>query len=148
MGGGERFIPFRDQCAELRPLQNMRHQRSQPKHHLDSSRGRRRAKLSEYVNGFFTHIPHAGLRRPIWLLLEVVRTGISPQKHGGTADPKTESPQSYCPIDPDVTMLPLSRTSKAMDMPDQGSYCGPGPNSPFCSMRPRRGRSSARWSRP
>src|SRR5260221_404953 len=29
-------------------------------------------------------------------------------------------------------------------MPDQGSYCGPGPNSPFCSMRPRRGRSPAR----
>src|SRR5262249_38325735 len=29
----------------------------------------------------------------------------------------------------------------------RGSYCGPGPNSPFCSTRPRRGRSSARWSR-
>src|SRR5258706_2565839 len=41
-------------------------------------------------------------------------------------------------------MLPLSRPSKAVDMPDQGSYCGPGPNSPFCSMRPRRGRSPAR----
>src|SRR5207237_210764 len=46
-----------------------------------------------------------------------------------------------------VTMLPLSRPSKAVDMPDRGSYCGPGPNSPFCSTRPRRGRSSARWSR-
>src|SRR6516164_3129491 len=44
-------------------------------------------------------------------------------------------------------MLPLSGPSKAVDMPDRGSYCGPGPNSPFCSMRPRRGRSSARWSR-
>src|SRR5467141_3654870 len=41
-------------------------------------------------------------------------------------------------------MLPLSRPSKAVDMPDQGSYCGPGPISPFCSMRPRRGRSPAR----
>src|SRR5262249_26902269 len=39
--------------------QNMRHQGSQPKHHLGSSRGRRRAKLSEYVNGFFTHIRSA-----------------------------------------------------------------------------------------
>src|SRR5215468_7630690 len=44
-------------------------------------------------------------------------------------------------------MLPLSGPSKAVDMPDRGSYCGPGPNSPFCSTRPRRGRSSARWSR-
>src|SRR5499426_2918801 len=44
-------------------------------------------------------------------------------------------------------MLPLSRPSKTVDMPDRGSYCGPGPNSPFCSTRPRRGRSSARWSR-
>src|SRR5215472_14108809 len=44
-------------------------------------------------------------------------------------------------------MLPLSGPSKAVDMPDRGSYCGPGPNSPFCSMRPRPVRSSARWSR-
>src|SRR5512133_1214433 len=44
-------------------------------------------------------------------------------------------------------MLPLSRHSKAVDMPDRGGYCGPGPNSPFCPTRPRRGRSSARWSR-
>src|SRR5262245_6811840 len=43
-------------------------------------------------------------------------------------------------------MLPLSRLSKAVDMPDRGSYCGPGPNSPFCSTRPRRRRLSARWS--
>src|SRR5258706_7816203 len=41
-------------------------------------------------------------------------------------------------------MLPLSQPSKAVDMPAQGSYCGPSPNSPFCSMRPCRGRSSAR----
>src|SRR5215470_435797 len=71
MGAGERFTPFRDQCAELRSLQNMRHQGSQSEHHLGSSRGRWRAKLSEYVNGFFTHIPHAGLSRPIWLLFRI-----------------------------------------------------------------------------
>src|SRR5262249_9317464 len=41
----------------------------------------------------------------------------------------------------------ISRHSKAVDMPDRGGYCGPGLNSPFCSTRPRRGRSSARWSR-
>src|SRR5258708_27226380 len=41
-------------------------------------------------------------------------------------------------------MLPLSQPSKAVDMPDQGSYCGPGPNSPFCSMRARRGFPAAR----
>src|SRR5262249_36670092 len=44
-------------------------------------------------------------------------------------------------------MLPLSRPSKAVDMPDRGSYWGPGLNSPFCSTWPRRGRSAARWSR-
>src|SRR5258705_7345280 len=36
-------------------------------------------------------------------------------------------------------------------MSNRGSYCGPGPNGPFyvpiCSMRPRPGRSTARWSR-
>src|SRR5262249_59169991 len=46
-----------------------------------------------------------------------------------------------------VTMLPLSRPSKAMDMPDRGSYWGPGPNSPSCSTWPRQGRPSVRWSR-
>src|SRR3984893_10473668 len=44
-------------------------------------------------------------------------------------------------------MLPLSEPSKAVDMPDRGSYCGPGPDSPFCSTRRARGRASARWSR-
>src|SRR5215813_1187333 len=46
-----------------------------------------------------------------------------------------------------VTMLPLSRPSKAVDMPDRGSYCGPGLNSPSCSTWPRQGRPSVRWSR-
>src|SRR6195256_5257257 len=36
-------------------------------------------------------------------------------------------------------------------MSNRGSYCGPGPNGPFCvpicAMRPRQGRSTARWSR-
>src|SRR6266436_8327404 len=36
-------------------------------------------------------------------------------------------------------------------MSSQGSYCGPGPNRPFCTrfspMRRRQGRSTARWSR-
>src|SRR5262249_1338386 len=95
MGAGERFTPFRYQCAELRSLQNMRHQGSQPEHHLGSSRGRRRAELSEYVNEFFTHIPHA---RPATVdlapvpnpnLLTVVRTGISPQS---AAVPRTLKP--------------------------------------------------------
>src|SRR5947208_14445800 len=63
MGGGERFTAFRDQRAELRPLQNMRHQGSQREHHLGSSRGRRRPKLFEYVKGFFTAYPSG---RPIW----------------------------------------------------------------------------------
>src|SRR5215510_1839547 len=44
-------------------------------------------------------------------------------------------------------MLPLSRPSKAVDMPDRGSYWGPGPNSPSCSTWPRQGRPSVRWSR-
>jgi hypothetical protein len=46
-----------------------------------------------------------------------------------------------------VTMLPLSRPSKAVDMPDRGSYWGPGLNSPSCSTWPRQGRPSVRWSR-
>ena len=38
-----------DQRAELRPLQNLRHQRPQPEHRLDRAAGRRRAELFEYV---------------------------------------------------------------------------------------------------
>src|SRR5262245_24840067 len=44
-------------------------------------------------------------------------------------------------------MLPLSRPSKAVDMPDRGSYWGPGLNNPSCSTWPRQGRPSVRWSR-
>ncbi len=40
---------LRDQRAELRPLQNLRHQGSEPEHHLGAARRRRRAELSEYV---------------------------------------------------------------------------------------------------
>ena len=45
MGGGGRLTALRDQRAELRPLQDLRHQGSQPEHHLGSARGRRRAEL-------------------------------------------------------------------------------------------------------
>ncbi len=39
----------RHQRAELRPLQNLRHQGPEPEHHLGAARRRRRAELSEYV---------------------------------------------------------------------------------------------------
>ena len=38
-------------ATELRPLQNLRHQGSEPEHHLGPARGRRRPELSEYVIG-------------------------------------------------------------------------------------------------
>ena len=38
-----------DQCAELRPLQNLRHQGPESEHHLGAAGRRRRAELSEYV---------------------------------------------------------------------------------------------------
>ena len=38
-----------DQRAELRPLQDVRHQGPEPEHHLGAARRRRRAELSEYV---------------------------------------------------------------------------------------------------
>ena len=40
---------LRHQRAELRPLQNLRHQGPQPEHHLGAARRRRRAELPEYV---------------------------------------------------------------------------------------------------
>ena len=40
---------LRDQRAELRPLQNLRHQGPQPQHHLGAAGGRRRAEIFEYV---------------------------------------------------------------------------------------------------
>src|ERR1041385_4079371 len=38
-----------DQCAELRPLQNLRYQGPEPEHHLGHSGGRGRAELPEHV---------------------------------------------------------------------------------------------------
>src|SRR5262249_58315199 len=67
-----RFTPFRDQRAELRPLQNLRHQGSQPEYYLGSARGRRRAELSEYVSGPSDRSPRWTNRRAI---------GISAPKH-------------------------------------------------------------------
>ena len=48
MGGGRRHA-LRDQRAELRPLQDVRHQGPEPEHHLGAARGRRWPELSEYV---------------------------------------------------------------------------------------------------
>src|SRR5262249_43436625 len=49
MGGGRRRRALRHQRAELRALQNVRHQRSQPQHYLGAAGGRRRTELREYV---------------------------------------------------------------------------------------------------
>ena len=49
MGRGGGQAALRDQRAELRPLQDLRHQRSEPEHHLGAARGWRRTELSKYV---------------------------------------------------------------------------------------------------
>ena len=49
MGRGGGQTALRHQRAELRPLQNLRHQGPQPEHHLGTARRRRRAELPEYV---------------------------------------------------------------------------------------------------
>ena len=57
--GGQSAL--RHQRAELRPLQDLRHQGPQPEHHLGPARRRRRAELSEYVS---VHLaPRAGRGR-------------------------------------------------------------------------------------
>ncbi len=48
-GSRRRATAIRHQRAELRPLQNLRHQGPEPEHHLGPAGGRRRAELSEYV---------------------------------------------------------------------------------------------------
>ncbi len=48
-GSRRRPAALRDQRAELRPLQDLRHQGPEPEHHLGAARRRRRAELSEYV---------------------------------------------------------------------------------------------------
>src|SRR5665647_1216454 len=54
-GGGHPEI--RHQRAELRPLQNLRHQRPESEHHLGSAGRQRRAELPEHVmtNGSSGH---------------------------------------------------------------------------------------------
>ena len=49
VGRGGRPAALRDQRAELRPLQNLRHQGPQPQHHLGAAGGRRRAEIFQYV---------------------------------------------------------------------------------------------------
>ena len=51
MGGGGRRAALRDQRAELRPLQDLRHQGPEPEHHLGAARGRRRAELLRICDG-------------------------------------------------------------------------------------------------
>ncbi len=70
---GGREPALRHQCAELRPLQNLRHQGSQREHHLGRSGGRRRPELPEHVKdpgeraispnrcGNVTILPYQGL---------------------------------------------------------------------------------------
>ena len=52
-----------DQRAELRPLQDLRHQGPEPEHHLGAARGRRRAELSEYVIEAARPLVPAGTRQ-------------------------------------------------------------------------------------
>ncbi len=47
--GGRLEPALRDQLPELRPLQDLRHQGSDPEHRLGHPAGRRRAELSEHV---------------------------------------------------------------------------------------------------
>src|SRR4051794_36738668 len=49
MGRGGRPAAVCDQRAELRPLQNLRHQGPQPQHHLGAAGGRRGPEILEYV---------------------------------------------------------------------------------------------------
>src|SRR5215469_6620261 len=55
-GGGASAL--RHQRAELRPLQNLRHQGPESEHHMGGAGGRRRAKLSEYVIAGVTMLPY------------------------------------------------------------------------------------------
>ena len=50
-----------DQRAELRPLQDLRHQGSGAEHRLDGAGGRRRAQLPQHVSRYATHPPRAAL---------------------------------------------------------------------------------------
>ncbi len=50
MGGEERQAGRRHQRAELRALQDLRHQGPEPEHQLGAAAGRRRPRLSEHVN--------------------------------------------------------------------------------------------------
>jgi hypothetical protein len=67
---------------------------------------------------------------------QVVRKTEFPGKPRRYSRSETEFPQRRCLIGQGVTMLPLSRPSKAVDMPDQGSYAGRA-QTVHCSMRPR-----------
>ena len=83
---------IRHQRAELRPLQNLRHQGPESEHHLGSTRRRRRTELSEYViapGGSATMPPHrafklAGSRALPPFLRAPHKKAILGSTHGGT----------------------------------------------------------------
>ncbi len=58
MGGGGRPPALRDQCPELRPLQDLRHQGPESKHYMGAAGGWRRPQLPKYVIGQVTMLPY------------------------------------------------------------------------------------------
>ncbi len=106
---------IRHQRAELRPLQNLRHQGPESEHHLGSAGRRRRAELSEYVMGFRQLRPRCchigvfnlsgerrdrrscggGAKRPFWPELQRFARKLAVSRLNG-AQPVTSSSLARC----------------------------------------------------
>ena len=82
-----------DQRPELRPLQNLRYQGSDPEHRLDHARGRRRTQLSRHVRRDYSDDP----ARLGWLLFAVDQGGCIRSDgvniNGGSSMPSSKARQ-------------------------------------------------------
>ena len=102
-----RFREIRHQRAELRPLQDLRHQRPESEHQLGSARGRRRPELSQYVSGRRRRWPRCRLYPgfqtgdgpPVGAVLAgATQKGHSRRNLGGSAwGPSASRPIGACP---------------------------------------------------
>src|SRR3982074_1646143 len=84
MGGAGRGSELRHQRAELRPLQNLRHQGPEPEHRLGGAGGRWRAELPEHVMMCYAGLPRC-------------RHTPRPAKVGATRHPGVAAGRSMMP---------------------------------------------------
>ena len=148
-----------DQRAELRPLQDLRHQGSGAEHRLDRARRRRRSQLPQHVSSHATHTPRAAVGGAA---LHAPRASVAPSRpapgsaqaqpaprgRAGGADPARRplSRRAAWPSRITTTMPPPTRstwrsprrrTIPSCSTPPSGCACMPAASTPAAQLAPQ-----------